>query len=155
MDRKSLTAFFVLGTAVLLGIVTDLLLTETAWGLNVFIWSAFALLAVHLGLKTRDKRGLAPYWPLASLILIFASLFAWRDSVVLNAFDGFVVFTLFALLAAKIRYEWSPWQPFGEYAARVGYVLFSGFQGAAPSVQKDVDWTQLTQGDSAGSVKSV
>ncbi len=155
MDRKSLTAFFVLGTAVLLGIVTDLLLTETAWGLNVSIWSAFALLAVHFGLKTRDKRGLAPHWPLAFLILIFASLFAWRDSLILNALDGFVVFTLFALLAARIRYEWSPWQPLGEYAARLGYVLFSGFQGAAPTVQKDVDWNQLAQGESAGSAKAV
>ena len=155
MDRKSLTAVSVLGAALILGIVTDLLLTETAWGVNVFFWSVSALAVIHVGMRSRDKRGLAPFWSLALLILVFAALFAWRDSLTLKVLDGLALFTLVALLAAKVRYEWSPWQPFGEYAARLGHVLFSGFKGAAPIIEKEVDWKQLAQGDSASTFKSV
>src|SRR5688572_10875428 len=123
MDSKSLAALFLLGTAVLFGVLTDLLLTDVSWGLNVSFWSAFVLVVVHFSLKARDNRGLAPYWPLACLILLFAGLLAWRDSPTLKALDGIVLFSLVAFLAARIRYEWSPWQPFGEYAARLSRVL--------------------------------
>src|SRR5688500_3464048 len=155
MDRKSLAALFLLGIAVLFGIVTDLLLTDVSWGLNVSFWSAVLLVVVHFSLKARDKRGLVSHWPLACLILHFAGLFAWRDSTTLKALDGIVLFSLIAILAARIRYEWSPWQPFGEYAARVSSVLLSGFTGAASVVQKDVDWKQLSEGEYAGAAKAV
>src|SRR5688500_13630801 len=143
MDRKSLAALFLLGIAVLFGIVTDLLLTDVSWGLNVSLWSAFVLVVVHFCLKARDKRGLASHWPLACLILHFAGLFACRHSTTLKALDGIVLFSLIAVLAARIPFEWSPWQPFGEYAARASRVLLFGFTGAASVVQPDLDRKQL------------
>ena len=143
MDRKSFAAFFVLGAALAIGIASDLLLKGVSWGINAPIWTAITLYALHLTLRTRDGRGIRPHLGLAVPAMLFAFMFAWRDSPTLKLLDGAALFCLLALLAARIRFEWAPWQSFTEYCGRIGAVLTAGLMGPVPAARHDVDWSRF------------
>ena len=155
MDRKNLTGLFVIGASLFIGMAADLLLRDVSWGINVPLWTALLLLTVHRTLKRRDRRGIRAHWPLAAAATLFAWLFAWRDSATLKALDGTALFTLLALLVARIRFEWSPWQPFSEYAARAGRVVSAALTGALPVVKQDVEWSGFRNDTALGAIRSI
>jgi len=95
MNERTKTGLEILQAAVLLGILGDVLLRATPWGLNVFLFIG-ALAAAMLMLVLRRKR---EFWNKQTMLLhgaliFFAAMFVWRDSMELKVFDTFAILTI-------------------------------------------------------------
>lgn len=92
-----------LGAGLLLGIVADLLLRTTPWGVNVPI-CMIIFIALAVILEYRHNFGLPPgiAW-LIPAACFFSGAFAWRDSDALKFANGFSVCCLMALAAMRNR----------------------------------------------------
>ncbi|HZT43768.1 MAG TPA: DUF4173 domain-containing protein [Chthonomonadaceae bacterium] len=99
MQTNTRVGLGVLGVAAILGILGDMLLRVDSWGLNIGVWIG-ALVAALLLLAWRQQVCLLGEgrWLLLPALL-FAVLFAWRDSATLKALDGLALLIALALAA--------------------------------------------------------
>ena len=83
MYDKTKLGIYILGVAVLLGLLADLLLRATPWGVNISVWTAVVMAAVimlvGLGKITLPAEGC---W-LFLAAFFYATASAWRDSLTL------------------------------------------------------------------------
>ncbi len=86
-------------SAVLLGVLGDVLLRVTPWGLNVFLFIS-ALVAAMVMLVLRRKRELWNSRTIAlnGALIFFGLMFIWRDSIELKVFDALAILTILAVL---------------------------------------------------------
>ncbi len=107
MNERTKTGLEILEAALLLGILGDVLLRETPWGLNVLLWVG-ALVAAMLMLRMRRQRGqlTAQTICLHFALIFFAAMFVWRDSIELKILNTLAILTILSLLtlpALKIK----------------------------------------------------
>lgn len=93
----------ILGAAAVLGLLGDLLLRVTPWGINVLLWAGLLAVSVaalvswrSLGLRGEGR------W-LALPLLCFAAFFAWRDSNTLAVINGLAVLISLSLAVLRLR----------------------------------------------------
>lgn len=107
MNEKTKTGLEILQAAVLLGIAGDMLLRETPWGLNVFLWVGLLLLAMIAITFRRKSENFTPQTvALHAALLFFAAMYVWRDSFELKMLNFAAILTILALLtlpALKIK----------------------------------------------------
>src|SRR5215210_2073999 len=84
----------ILATAIGLGILADLLLRATPWGLNWALW-ATALVAVATGLGSRRS--------LLAVALVFSALLLWRASPVLATLNVLAAGAALAFAVVPLR----------------------------------------------------
>ena len=146
MNEKTKTGLEILQAAVLLGVLGDVLLRQTPWGLNVLLFAG-ALVAAFVMLMLRRKR---EFWNAQSIALnaalvFFAAMFVWRDSMELKTFDTLAILTILAILtlpALKIKTQTA-----GVFHYLIGFI-WSGISAAfAPFFLffDDVDWKTIPQ----------
>lgn len=146
MNEKTKTGLEILQAAILLGVLGDVLLRQTPWGLNVLLFVS-ALVAAFVMLILHRKR---EFWNvqtalLNSALVFFAAMFVWRDSIELQIFDGLAILTILAILtlpALKIKTQIA-----GVFHYAVGFV-WSGISAMfAPFllVFNDVAWKTIPQ----------
>lgn len=99
MNERTKTGLEVLQAAVLLGILGDVLLRVTPWGINVFLFVG-ALVAAMTMLFLRRKQELwtSQMIALNGALVFFAAMFVWRDSTELRTADGLMILTILAIL---------------------------------------------------------
>ena len=107
MNEKTKTGLEILEAALLLGILGDVLLRETPWGLNVFLWIG-ALVSAMIMLTLRRRRELFSRQTIAlhAALVFFAAMFVWRDSIELKLLNSLAILTILSLLtlpALKIK----------------------------------------------------
>ena len=146
MNEKTKTGLEILQAAVLLGILGDVLLRQTPWGLNVLLFAG-ALVAAFVMLILRRRR---EFWnaqtiALNGALVFFAAMFVWRDSEQLKVFDTLAIFTILAVLilpSLKIKTQIA-----GVFHYLIGFV-WSGINVVfAPFflVFSDVQWKTVPQ----------
>lgn len=99
IDEKTKTGLEILQSAVLLGVLGNVLLRETPWGLNVLLFigalaAAFVMLVLRRKTEIWDKQIVA----LNVALVFFAACFVWRDSWELKQFDFLAILTILAIL---------------------------------------------------------
>ena len=102
MNERTKTGLEILQAAVLLGVLGDVLLRVTPWGLNIFLFIG-ALAAAFMMLILRRKR---EFWDKQTIALncalvFFGAMFVWRDSDELKVFDTFAILTILAVLSLQ------------------------------------------------------
>ena len=99
MKEKTKIGLEILQTALLLGILGDVLLRSDEPGLNVLLVLG-AVTAAMVMLFLRHRRGVYNnrIWALHGALVFFAAMFAWRDSDELRAWDVFAIFGIGAVL---------------------------------------------------------
>lgn len=103
MPEQTIIGLGILGAALGLGLLGDLLLRSLPWGINVFLWIGTLILSV-VGLlewRGREARG-GGRW-LALPLLFFAAALAWRASGTLQFLDILALLVLLGLAAAHTR----------------------------------------------------
>ena len=100
MNERTKMGLEIVEAAILLGVLGDVLLRQTPWGLNVFLFVG-ALVAAMIALRLRRK---VEFWnaatvPLHLALIFFAAMFLWRDSAELRTFDSLAILTILAILA--------------------------------------------------------
>ncbi len=146
MNEKTKTGLEILQAAVLLGVLGDVLLRVTPWGLNVFLFIG-ALVAAFVMLFLRRKQ---EFWNVQTIVLnaalvFFAAMFVWRDSMELKVFDTLAILTILAVLtlpALKIKTQIA-----GIFHYFVGFVWSAISAAVAPFflVFNDVKWKTIPQ----------
>ncbi len=99
MNDRTKTGLEILEAALLLGILGDVLLRQTPWGLNVFLWVT-VLAAALVALTLRRKKEL---WSVQTVALhgalVFCSaMFVWRDSMQLKLLNTLAILTILSIL---------------------------------------------------------
>ncbi len=128
MNEKTKTGLEILQAAVLLGILGDVLLRATPWGLNVFLFiGALAAAMIMLILRRRQEFWNGQTILLNGALVFFAAMFVWRDSIELKIFDTLAILTILAVLtlpALKIKTQIA-----GVFHYFIGF-LWSGISAA-------------------------
>ena len=107
MNDRTKTGLEILEAALLLGVLGDVLLRETPWGLNVFLWigalvAALTMLILRRRIDLFNRQSVA----LHVALVFFAAMFVWRDSFQLVFADALMILTILSLLtlpALKIK----------------------------------------------------
>lgn len=99
MNEKTKIGLEILEAAVLLGVLGDVLLRETPWGLNVMLFVG-ALVAAMIMLTLRRRREFFDKQTvcLHGALIFFAAMFVWRDSMELKIFNALAILTILTLL---------------------------------------------------------
>ena len=146
MGERTRTGIGVLGAALALGGLGDLLLRETPWGLNLPLWiaalvGAAAVLALRGGVRMAgEARWLAP------VAVLFAACVAWRDAPML-VFMNVLAVVVSLLLAAALGRSGTSLRLMGVSAYLLGGI-FAGaraWAGPVPLAVKDVRWREVGQ----------
>ena len=146
MNERTKTGLEILQAAVLLGVLGDVMLRQTPWGLNILLFIG-ALVAAFVMLVLRRKR---EFWNAQTIslniaLVFLASMFAWRDSVELQTFDTLAILTILAVLtlpALKIKTQVA-----GVFHYLIGFIWSGISAGFAPFFLffNDVDWKTIPQ----------
>ncbi|MCY7344745.1 MAG: DUF4173 domain-containing protein [Pyrinomonadaceae bacterium] len=146
MNEKTKTGLEILEAAVLLGILGDVLLRETPWGLNVLLFvGALVAAMVMLTLRRRSELLSRQTIFLHTALVFFALMFVWRDSVQLKTLNALAIIGILSLLtlpALQIKAHLAGVFQYGFS------MLWSGVNAAfAPFylVFEDVKWKTLPQ----------
>ena len=99
MNTRTRTGIEVLQIALVIGILGDVLLRSTPWGLNVLLFNtAFAAGMITLLYRRASERLTRHTIALLGALVIFAAMFAWRDATELLVADTFAIVTILAVL---------------------------------------------------------
>lgn len=146
MSERTKFGLEVLEAAVLLGILGDLMLRATPWGLNVLLF-ILGLVAAMVALVYRRKKELWNFQRISlhGALIFFAAMFVWRDSIELKVANTFAILGILAILtlpALKI-----PTQVAGVVHYAFGWI-WSGINAAfAPFalLMDDIKWKTIPQ----------
>lgn len=142
-------------TALLFGVVGDVLLRATPWGLNLLLWvAALALGIVALAQWNNLRLTGGGRW-LIGPALIFAALFALRDSLMLNSANLLAILICLALIAYRAlqgRVRVATLTKYAKGTALAGaFALFGAFM----LVFDDIKWGQIKIGKQSKHVTAV
>ena len=102
MNERSRTGLEILQVAAILGILGDILLRQTPWGLNVLLFNLAFAAGMLMLLRRRAKELLTRQtMALFGGLVFFASMFVWRDSIELRIADTAAIVTILAVLLCR------------------------------------------------------
>ena len=98
MNERTKTGLEILQAAILLGVLGDVLLRATPWGLNVLLFvgafaAAFVMMIVRRKREFWNKQTIA----LNIALIFFAAMFVWRDSMELKVIDTIAILMILAI----------------------------------------------------------
>ena len=146
MNEKTKTGLEILQAAVLLGILGDVLLRQTPWGLNVLLFvGALVAAFVMLVLRRRQEFWSRQTIALNGALVFFAAMFVWRDSHELKVFDTLAILTILAILTLpvlKIKTQIA-----GVFHYVIGFIWAGLSVVSAPFILifGDIEWKTLPQ----------
>ena len=155
MGERTRLGLGLLGVAVALGVLGDVLLRATPWGVNFFAWTTLLVgLAVAFARWGRVDTGGEGRW-LVFVAAVFACGVALRDSPVVVFLD---------VLAVTISLSLAVWRGRSGVLRRAGifeYVIGGGLAGAfssagpVPVSVVDIDWAETLRGRWKGGALAV
>lgn len=102
MTKRSTIAIEIISGAIAIGILADLLLRATPWGLNVSVF-VLAFVALMTLLTYRNRRQILdrPAIELSAAMVVFAAMFAIRDSEELLVLDSLAILAIMGVLILR------------------------------------------------------
>jgi Domain of unknown function (DUF4153) len=152
MSTTTKLALSLLLTALLLGMAGDLVLRPTPWGINLLLWVAtlsFGLVAVAQWNNLKLTGG--GRW-LIGPALIFAALFALRDSIMLNSANLLAILICLALIAYRAVHGRVRMATLTEYVKGTALAGVFSAVGALLLVFDDIKWKSIKIGGQSKNV---
>jgi len=99
MNERTKTGLLIVQVALVMGVLGDVLLRATPWGLNVLLFNAAFAGGMIMLLKRRAPERLnAQTLSLFGALIFFASMFVWRDSIEMRVADTFAIIAILSVL---------------------------------------------------------
>jgi hypothetical protein len=99
MIGRTKTGLEILLVAAIIGVLGDVLLRATPWGLNVLLFNlAFAGAALAMLWRHATERLTTQTYMLLGALVFFASMFVWRDAIELRIADTFAIIAMLGVL---------------------------------------------------------
>jgi hypothetical protein len=149
MSDATRLALAVLGISLPLGLLGDLLLRATPWGLNVPLFTVALLAAAAALLRWRRIAIPASSAWLIAPALLFAAAIAWRDSAWLFGLNLLALLGSLALIALYTRAGRLLVAGATEYLLGALLVGVSALAGWTPPLLADVRWPEVRVGGGA------
>jgi len=147
MTDRTKTGLEILQVSVLLGVLGNVLLRQTPWGLNAFLFVAtFAAALVVLMFRRRPELLTKTSLALIGAMVFFGSMFLIRDSIELRVYDTFAILIIMGvLLLANLEVKA---QIAGAFHYAAGFV-WSGITSAFGPLfilGSDIEWKAMPGG---------
>lgn len=141
MNAKTKTGFDILKVALSLGILGDLLLRQTPWGLNVLLFNlAFVGGLVLLLWRRKPEYMTGQTIALLAAQIFFAAMFVWRDSMELRFADSLAILSVLSVVfVPKLRV---PARVAGMFHYVMGFFWssFNAWLGTVALLTMDIEW---------------
>ncbi len=144
MKEKTRIGLEILFTAVGIGILGNVLLRETPWGLNAFLFVAvFTVAMAVLTYRNRPELFTVRTLALQAAMVFFGSMFVIRDSIELRIYDTFAILIIMGILVLpNFRVN----QRFAGVFHYIAGFVWSGLSSAFSVfalLGSDIDWKEL------------
>ncbi|HEX8773634.1 MAG TPA: DUF4173 domain-containing protein [Pyrinomonadaceae bacterium] len=147
MNERTKKGLDCIEAALLLGVLGDVLLRATPWGINVLLWAlALGLAVVALTARWRSQLYREQGRWLILPVLFFAAAFVWRDSQTLKSLDILSLLLALGLVAWRAKGGNIRLAGVMEYALGMTAVGFNTLFAFFPLVLTDVRWKEIPQG---------
>ena len=144
MNVRTKTGLEILQASVLIGILGNVLLRETPWGLNAFLFVA-TFVAAMVMLMRRHRPELLTWntIALAGAMVFFASMFLIRDSIELRVYDTFAIIILMGVIIL-VNYDIKAHLA-GAFHYVVGFIWagITSVFGSGLLLGVDIDWNSM------------
>ena len=144
MNSRTKTGLEILQVAVVLGILGDVLLRQTPWGLNVLLFNlAFAGGVLMLLRRHAPERLTKQTYALLGALVFFASMFVWRDSIELRIADTFAIIVILGVLFLPTLKISAQIAGVFQYAIGVVWAGVNSLFAAGVLAGADIKWNEL------------
>lgn len=144
MNARTTTGLHILQVAGVLGILGDLLLRQTPWGLNVLLFNlAFAGGVFFLLRRHAPERLTAQSYALLGALIFFASMFVWRDAIELRVADTFAIITIMGVLSLPTLKISARIGGVFQYAISVVWAGINSVFASVALIASDIGWADL------------
>ena len=141
MNTRSKTGLDILKVALGIGILADVLLRQTPWGLNVLLFNlAFVGGTTVLLWRRKPEYLTTQTWALLGAQVFFAAMFVWRDSFELRFADSVaIVVVMSVLFVPQMKI---PPRVAGVFHFIVGFIwsTLNAFFGSFVLLFSDIEW---------------
>ncbi len=146
MSERSKTGVTVLATALGVGVLGNLLLRATPWGINVLLWCAVLMVATLGVVRIRDTsvRGEGRWMFIP--VLLFAAFWAWRSSDTLVFLDLLAVLVALALMAYRTTKGRLMLAGIADYLWSLFMAVTNATLGPLILALRDVEWNRIPRG---------
>lgn len=156
MNERIKTGLQIVQSAVILGVLGNVLLRQTPWGLNAFLFvTLFVAALLMLMRRHRPELLTVTNMSLAGVMLFFGTMFLIRDSIEMRVADTIAILVTMGVLMlgsfdvkAKIAGAF-------HYIAGFFTAAFSSFFGAFVLLGADIDWKAMPGNSLSRSVFAV
>lgn len=155
MSNTSKIGLTILIIAFVLGVLGDLLLRSTPWGLNVAIWIAALALGIIAMVKGQSIELTGGGRWLIIPAIIFAATFAWRDSLMLQFGNLSAILIALALVAYRSLRGQVHVAGVIEYVNAMMMAATNSLLGVLSLVLGDIQWKQLSPGKRRGQIVAI
>src|SRR5204863_8800006 len=144
MNEKTRTGFEILQVAAVLGVLGDVLLRQTPWGLNVLLFNlAFAAALLLLLWRHAPERLTGQTYALLGALVFFASMFVWRDAIELRVADTFAIIAILGVLFLPTLKISAKVGGLFQYAVGVAWAALNAVFASCALLGVDIRWSQL------------
>lgn len=141
MNNRSNTGIDILKVALGLGVLGDMLLRQTPWGLNVFLFNlAFAAGTIVLLLRRKPEYLTPQTWALLGAQVFFAAMFVLRDSMELRMADSVAIVAVMSVLFVPRLKVWPRVAGVFQYAAGFFLSTLHALFAAGALLTVDIEW---------------
>lgn len=146
MSERAQTGLVILGFAAGLGLLGDLLLRATPWGINALLWCG-ALVAATVGvLRVREVQALGEGRWMVIPVLLFSACIAWRESGTLLGLN-FIAVCMALAIAAFRTVRGRLWiSGIAEYIWAGIVAVTNAMIAPLLVVLRDIEWNKLPRG---------
>jgi len=144
MNERTKTGLEILQVAVGLGVLGDVLLRQTPWGLNVLLFNlAFAAGLLLLLRRHAPERLTGQTYALLGALVFFASMFVWRDAIELRVADTFAIVAILGVLFLPTLKISAKVGGLFQYAVGVVWAALNAAFASWALLGVDIRWSQL------------
>ena len=142
--ERSSTALSIAKAALVIGLLGDVLLRVTPWGLNVLLFNlafigAFLWLVRRSGRKRLDASTIA----LLAAQLFFSAMFVWRDAIELRVADSFAILAVLSVLFLPRLQIAAKAAGVLQYLISFVWASLSSVFGPVLLLASDIGWSEL------------
>jgi Domain of unknown function (DUF4153) len=144
MNTRTRTGFEVLQFALVLGLLGDILLRATPWGLNVLLFNtAFAAGMITLLYRRAPEILTKQTMALFGALVFFAAMFAWRDATELLVADTFAIITILSILFLPKLQVTTQLAGVFHYVIAFFWSALNAFFAPVALLISDIEWKSL------------
>jgi hypothetical protein len=141
MNERTRSGLEILQVAAVLGVLGDVLLRATPWGLNVLLFN----LAFAAGMITLLRRRAPEYltgqtYALFGALIFFASMFMWRDAIELRIADTVVIVVILSVLFLPKMKVATQVAGIFHYVVAFLWSSFNAFLAPFALIGADIEW---------------